>query len=193
MRLRLGFDHFDIVAPIYERVIRRVNLVPLLELLALEATSRLLDVGGGTGRVSGGMSGLVEQVVLTDVSWGMMREANGKPGVSPVSAHAERLPFPDGSFDRILMVDAFHHVCDQEESVGEMMRVLAPGGRLVVEEPNIEHGMVKLVALAEKLALMRSRFVRPAVMQAMFQARGGEVTIHTTPDDPANVWLVVTK
>jgi ubiquinone/menaquinone biosynthesis C-methylase UbiE len=193
MRLGLGFDHFDLLAPIYERVIRRVNLEPLLELLALESTHRLLDLGGGTGRVSSGMSGMVERVVLTDVSWGMMREANGKPGVKPVNAHAERLPFPEGSFDRILMVDAFHHVCDQEESVGEMMRVLAPGGRLVVEEPNIENGMVKLVALAEKLALMRSRFVRPAVMRAMFQARGGQATVHTRPDDPANVWLVVTK
>ncbi len=193
MRLCPRFDHFDLIAPIYERVIRRVNLLPLLELLALESTSRLLDLGGGTGRVSGGMSRMVERVVLTDVSWGMMREANCKPGVNPVNAHAERLPFPDGSFDRILMVDAFHHLCDQEESVGEMMRVLAPGGRLVVEEPNIEKGAVKLVALAEKLALMRSRFVRPAVMEAMFQAQGGRVTIHTAPDDAVNVWLVVTK
>ncbi len=193
MRLRLGFDHFDLLAPIYERVIRRVNLEPLLELLALEPTNRLLDLGGGTGRVSGGMAGMVERVILTDLSWGMMREANGKPGVNPVNAHAERLPFPEGSFDRILMVDAFHHVCDQGESVGEMMRVLAPGGRLVVEEPNIENGMVKLVALAEKLALMRSCFVRPAAMQAMFQVCGGQVTVHTRPDDPVNVWLVVTK
>ena len=193
MRLRLGFDHFDLVAPIYERVVRRVNLVPLLELLALERTNRLLDVGGGTGRVSGSMSGMVERVVLTDISWGMMREASGKSGVSPVNAHAERLPFPEGSFDRILMVDAFHHVCDQEEAVGEMLRVLAPGGRLVVEEPNIENGMVKLVALAEKLALMRSRFVRPAKMEAMFQAQGGRVRIHRTLDDTVNVWLVVTK
>ena len=30
------------------------------------------------------------------------------------------------------MVDAFHHVCDQEQTVAELMRVLAPGGRLVV-------------------------------------------------------------
>jgi len=184
-------DHFGWIAPHYERVISRVNLVPLLDLLALSPDHRLLDVGGGTGRVSGMMTGLVRQIVLTDVSWGMLRQSEAKDGLQPANAHAEWLPFPAGSFDRILMVDAFHHVCNQQETVAELMRVLAPGGRLVVEEPNIETLRVKLIALAEKLALMRSHFVRSAVMRQMFEAHGGRVTVHTTPDDNVNVWLVV--
>ncbi len=192
MRFRL-FDHFDLVAPIYERVITSVNLALLEELLAPESNQRLLDLGGGTGRVSHALAPMLGQVVLTDISWGMLREARCKRGLDPVSAHAERLPFSDGSFERILMVDAFHHVCNQAETVSEMMRVLAPGGRVVLEEPNIENRTVKVLAVAEKLALMRSRFVRPAVMLEMFQAQGGRATIHSTPDDTVNVWLVVTK
>ena len=113
--------------------------------------------------------------------------------LQPTNAHAERLPFPADSFDRILMVDAFHHVCDQLQTAAELMRVLAPGGRLVVEEPDIGRFAVKLVALAEKLALMRSHFVRPAVIKEMFEARGGRVSIHRVPDDRLNVWLVAEK
>lgn len=186
-------DHFGLLAPFYERVISVVNLKQLLPLLDLRPESKLLDVGGGTGRVSGQLVSMVAQVVLTDLSWGMLREANSKNGLQTASAHAEKLPFPNDSFSRILMVDAFHHLCDQQESVAELMRVLAPGGRIVVEEPNIETWAVKLVALAEKLALMRSHFVRPAEMRAMFQAQGGRVNVHTTPEDGFNVWLVVEK
>ena len=188
-----SLDHFDLIAPFYERVIKRVNLTPLLSLLQLDPTNRLLDVGGGTGRVSGMMTEQTGKVILTDVSCGMVREAATKDGLRPLCAHAERLPFPDAAFDRILMVDAFHHVCDQRQTVAELIRVLEPGGRLVVEEPNIERFAVKMVALAEKLALMRSHFVRPDAMYQMFAVHDVQVSLHTLPEDKANVWLLVQK
>ncbi len=184
-------DHFDLAAPFYERVISHAEPEWLADLLDLSAGGRLLDVGGGTGRVSGALAERVAQVVLTDPSWGMLRQARAKARLESANAHAERLPFTDGAFDRILMVDAFHHVCDQDQTVAEMLRVLAPGGRLVVEEPNIETVSVKLVALAEKLAFMRSHFVRPAVMAGMFRAHGARAEVRELPGNPNNIWLIV--
>lgn len=187
-----GLDHFDLVAPIYERVISPANLAPLLDLLDLPPDGRLLDVGGGTGRVSGELAAHVAQLVLADPSPGMLNKAAAKNGLQPANAVAEHLPFPAGSFDRILMVDALHHVADQRSTAVELMRVLAPGGRIVIEEPNIAHTSVKLVALAEKLALMQSHFLHPRRIQALFEALGGRVTIHELPAD-VNAWVLVTK
>ena len=145
------FDHFNLIAPIYDRVISHINLDQLIHLLEIPPQARLLDVGGGTGRVSSLLLQEIDQIVVTDLSLGMLRQAQIKGALLPTNAPAEQLPFPNESFDRILMVDAFHHVCDQKGTVGELMRVLTPGGRIVIEEPNINTFSVKLIALAEKL------------------------------------------
>ena len=50
------FDHFDFLAPIYDRVIRAPGESPLLELLSPPSPGWLLDAGGGTGRVAAALS-----------------------------------------------------------------------------------------------------------------------------------------
>jgi ubiquinone/menaquinone biosynthesis C-methylase UbiE len=182
-------DHFGLLAPFYDRIFRGLNLHRVQDWLELPA-QRLLDVGGGTGRVSGGLTG-VGTIIVIDPSRAMMRAARGKNGLGLANAHAERIPFPDASFDRVLVVDAFHHFCDQEQAAGELLRVLAPGGRLVIEEPNITRWTVKLIALGERLAMMGSRFYHPESMRRMFEVRGGRATVNT--DDAVDAWLVVEK
>lgn len=182
-------DHFHFLAPIYDRLITHVQTDRLKELLQLPTKDQLLDVGGGTGRVAQMLAAHVGQVIVLDESLGMLREARDK-GLPDVRAQAERLPLPDGAIPRLLMVDAFHHLTNQASAVAELMRVLTPGGRLVVKEPNIRRGVVKLVALAEKLALMRSRFRSPQEMERMFETAGGRVVL---AHDGSNFWLTVEK
>jgi demethylmenaquinone methyltransferase/2-methoxy-6-polyprenyl-1,4-benzoquinol methylase len=160
-------------------------------LLDLPADGWLLDAGGGTGRVSETFASLVDQVLVTDLSTDMLRQARAKDSLQSIRAQAERLPFPDGCFARMLVVDAFHHFHVQDQAAGELVRVLAPGGRLVVEEPNVKRWSVKLLALGERLLLMHSRFHTPQAMQRIFEGHGGRVTLHT--DDTVNAWLVVEK
>src|SRR3970040_1698460 len=130
-------------------------------LAALPVSGALLDAGGGTGRVAQFMSGKANPIVVADLSCKMLSEARQKDGLRPVCSHTEKLPFPDETFARIIMVDALHHVCDQRGTVGELWRTLQPGGRLVIEEPDLRLFGVKLLAIAEKLALMRSHFLSP--------------------------------
>ena len=183
-------DHFALLAPFYDHIFARHNSARLRELLALPAR-RLLDVGGGTGRVSATLVDEVRVVVLADPSRPMLAASRGKHGLGPARAHAERLPFPDNSFDRVLVVDAFHHFSDQPQAAGELMRVVAPGGRLVIEELNNERWPVKLIAAGERLLLMGSRFYQPQALGRLFEAQGSRVTLHV--DDQVNVWMVAEK
>src|SRR5512140_768306 len=129
------FDHFAAIAPLYARAVYSDTSI-LREVAALPVSGRLLDVGGGTGRVSSAIWDLVDEVVIADVSFGMLDKAD-RSSLSPVCGGSESLPFADDSFERIIMVDALHHVIHQANSALEMFRVLKPGGILVIEEPDI--------------------------------------------------------
>lgn len=182
-------DHFRFVAPIYDRLFASLDPDGLRGLLELPVSGRVLDVGGGTGRVAQALRGLAGEVVVLDESAGMLQQARLK-GLPAVRGRAERLPFADGAFARILVVDAFHHLRDQRQAAVELLRVLAPHGRMVIEEPNVEHRSVRLIALAEKLALMRSHFRPPSAVQQILEAAGGNVRLVR---QGANFWAVVEK
>jgi len=183
-------DHFDLLAPIYDRVIKSKELTALALLVRLSGDGRLLDAGGGTGRIGFGLKDQAGQVVVADSSLPMLAQARDKGGLISVACLAESLPFPAGSFDRIIMVDAFHHLHNQSRSLLEMWRVLKAGGVLVIEEPDIRRLVVKMVAMAERLALMRSRFRDPTWIAGRLSSPGAQVSIH---QEGYTVWVVAEK
>lgn len=184
----MNFDHFDFLAPFYDRVIPFSRLEKMLTLLALPASVTLLDAGGGTGRVAKALQPQLASVVVIDLSAGMLAQARQKE-LAAASAATESLPFPAESFERVLMVDALHHVFDQRQTIRELYRVLKPGGRMVIEEPDLRVFAVKLIALAEKLALMRSHFLAPAQIMALFPAEA-QIRLEA---EAGNAWIIVEK
>ena len=165
------FDHFNLIAPYYDRWFQSTEPDKLRSILDIPVAGKVLDAGGGTGRVSQLLRVQDASFVIADELFGMLKQALHKAGLAPVCTQAERLPFADGYFDRIVMVDALHHVLDSRQTAAELWRVLKAGGRLVIEEPDIRTLAVKLVALAEKLLLMRSHFLPPAKSKGCFPVR----------------------
>jgi len=185
----MSVGHFDLMAPLYDRFMIPAYPDRLRALLGLPATGRMLDVGGGTGRASALLRPMVDQIVVCDLSLPMLTRAAAKQGMNPVMARAEKLPFGDASFERILVVDALHHFKDQRRVMAELLRLLKPGGKMVVEEPDIRTKWVKIVALIEKLALMRSRFHSAEEIARMAATVGGRARIER--DHRFAAWVVV--
>lgn len=184
------FDHFDVLAPVYDRVVRFRQPDKIVAAAGLPIQGRILDAGGGTGRVSGKLVGMADQIVVADLSIRMLKEAAQKDGLSTVQSQSEALPFPDNFFERVIMVDAFHHVCDQKDTAEELWRVLKPGGRIVVEEPDVRTLIVKFVAVAEKIALMRSHFLSPLQIERLFPFPGAKSSTHW---EGYTAWIIVEK
>jgi demethylmenaquinone methyltransferase/2-methoxy-6-polyprenyl-1,4-benzoquinol methylase len=137
----------------------------------------MLEAGGGTGRVASLLTTLVGTLVINDLSAQMLQEAKDKGALHPAQSYVERLPFPNDCFSRVFAVDAFHHFSDHGAAVGELLRVLEPAGRLVIEEPDITRLPVKMVALLEKLALMRSDFHSAERIQDLLKEQGADSQI----------------
>jgi demethylmenaquinone methyltransferase/2-methoxy-6-polyprenyl-1,4-benzoquinol methylase len=103
---------------------------------------RVLDVAGGTGDLARafarevGPDGLV---VLTDINAQMLAAGRDRlldEGriVPAVRCDAERLPFPDRSFDVVSVGFGLRNMTHKEQALAQMRRVLRPGGRLLVLE-----------------------------------------------------------
>lgn len=97
---------------------------------------RVLDVGGGYGRFAGQLS-KHHDVVLCDVSPDMIEEALRRwPSLEVVRADARSLPFDDESFDLILAIDLMTHLPSLQEGIDELVRVVRPGGRVLLDTTN---------------------------------------------------------
>ena len=181
-----AFDHFAAIAPLYARATYSKTDV-MREVASLPVRGILLDVGGGTGRVASAIRDMVDEIIVADVSLGMLKEAP-LSALKPVCGGSESLPFADNSFERVIMVDALHHVIDHVHTASEMFRVLKPGGVLVIEEPDIRTFGVKLIAIAEKLLLMRSHFLAPDAILKLFP--NGEKQVKAVD---GTVWVIIKK
>ncbi|MCH8500869.1 MAG: bifunctional demethylmenaquinone methyltransferase/2-methoxy-6-polyprenyl-1,4-benzoquinol methylase UbiE [Aliidiomarina sp.] len=112
---------------------------------------KVLDLAGGTGDLAAKFARIVGptgEVVLADINDSMLRVGRDKlrdmgivSNVSYVQADAEKLPFEDNTFDLITIAFGLRNVTDKDAALRSMLRVLKPGGRLLVLEfskPEVE-------------------------------------------------------
>lgn len=110
--------------------------LPMLDAVGLGPGERVLDVACGTGvlaRAAATRVGRAGRVAGVDPGPGMLEVANQlAPAVDWRPGVAEALPFDDGRFDAVVSQFGMMFFTDRHQAVREMLRVLAPGGRLAV-------------------------------------------------------------
>lgn len=104
---------------------------PLLDAAGVAEGTRLLDAACGPGALVAAAAARGALPVGVDLAPGMVAlAAERHPRLPFEEADAERLPFPDASFDAVTAGFLIHHLPEPERGVREFARVLAPGGRL---------------------------------------------------------------
>ena len=107
--------------------------------LLADAAGATLEIGAGTGLNLEHYPEAVTRLVLAEPDEHMRRRlvrrvSEIRPSTEIVAADAEGLPFPDGSFDTVVVTFVLCSVPEQQAALAEVARVLKPGGRLLFLE-----------------------------------------------------------
>lgn len=106
-------------------------VAPLLDAAAVGAGTPVLDLACGPGLVAAAAAARGAEPVGADFSAAMLGAARAAhPAIRFEEADAAALPFPDGSFEAVVSNFGVHHFPEPETALGEVRRVLRPGGRI---------------------------------------------------------------
>ena len=135
---------YDVMNDLMSAGIHRLWKRFTIELSGVRKGNAVLDIAGGTGDLAARFAELVGpegRVVLADINGAMLEVGRdklldtGRQGnIEFVQADAQDLPFPDDSFDCVTIAFGLRNVTDKDKALRSMLRVLKPGGRLLVLE-----------------------------------------------------------
>ncbi|RKT82026.1 Methyltransferase domain-containing protein [Saccharopolyspora antimicrobica] len=159
--------------------------------LGVQAGQRVLDLGCGAGRHAFELYRRGADVIAFDqdveelenvaAMFGAMKAENQVPdgaNAQTVSGDALDLPFPDEHFDVVIASEIMEHIPEDEKAMRELVRVVKPGGRVVVTVPRawpekicwalsdeyhqVEGGHVRIYSADELIGKLRAAGLRPA-------------------------------
>ncbi|PSL06112.1 methyltransferase family protein [Haloactinopolyspora alba] len=170
-----------------------------------------LEVGAGTGFFSLNLrlAGVLDEVSVTDIAPGMVDAAleNARRlgfEIEGRVADAERLPYDDDTFDVVVGHAVIHHIVDVELAFREMLRVLRPGGRIVIcGEPTrygdriartLSRATWWAATRASHLPMLRDRWARPrSELDESSRAAALEAVVDLHTFDPGELEATVRR
>jgi demethylmenaquinone methyltransferase/2-methoxy-6-polyprenyl-1,4-benzoquinol methylase len=135
---------YDLMNDLMSMGVHRLWKRYTIQIAGVKRGDRILDLAGGTGDLALKFSRLVGpegKVVLSDINASMLSEGRDRltdegvaGNIEYAQANAEALPFPDNYFDCITIAFGLRNVTRKDKALESMLRVLKPGGKLLVLE-----------------------------------------------------------
>ncbi len=162
----------------------------------LDGKGPVLDIGCGTGGFLAVIAGIVKEVIGIDISPEFVNatqktiDRHRLTNARIELGSSEDMPFPDEHFEAVVIIDVLHHLESVPPSLREAHRVLKPGGRLIVFEPNKLNPLLYIMCVLDRneWGLLRLGSFRKyrSLLQSQFQI---EIMEHNGlligPDGPA--------
>ena len=136
--------NYDLMNDLMSGGIHRLWKRMTIEMSGVRKGHKVLDIAGGTGDLAAKFSRIVGPegtVILADINDSMLKVGRDRlvdrgivDNVRFSQADAQYLPFPDNTFDVITIAFGLRNVTDKDMALRSMLRVLKPGGKLLILE-----------------------------------------------------------
>ena len=147
-RVRGVFDsvagNYDLMNDLMSGGLHRIWKQFTLGITQLRPGQKALDLAGGTGDLAAGLAKQVGErglVILSDINAAMLSHGRDRlinegliGNTQVVQINAEKIPFPDNTFDCVTIGFGLRNVTDKPAALASMRRVLKPGGQVLVLE-----------------------------------------------------------
>jgi len=137
-------DQYDLMNDLMSLGLHRIWKKIAIQRAMIEPDQLVLDLAGGTGDLSQHILSKLKgsgHVILSDINNAMLKKGQQRfvdigitKGLSFAQSDAEVLPFPNNTFDRVMMGFGLRNVTHKEKALQEICRVLKPMGRAVILE-----------------------------------------------------------
>ena len=178
---------YDSIASDFDQIMNHYDLQRRLEVVFDQLLAgknlqglKLLDAGCGTGYFSRRAVGTGAEVTSVDIGVNLLKEARKKGLSQTVASDVTRLGFADETFDVVVSSECIEHTPSPETAVSELVRVLRPGGTLVLTCPNrFWHWSCRLAnALGIRPYLGLENWPSWSSLRQWSQANGIEIRAH---------------
>lgn len=167
------------------------------KLLELTASSRVLEIGCGSGRYALRLAEKIGcRITGLDLNSHGIRNANqlaSQAGLTCIAKFEEcdvsdTLPFEDGRFDAVFSNDVLCHIPGRAAVVAQLHRVLKPGGRLLYSDALVVGGLVSHEEIATRSSIGYYFFSPPGENERLLEAAGFQViNVTDTSEEAAGI------
>ncbi len=170
---------FSNIAHRYDDFVGTFDYDKIATYLPLMKDELILDLGGGTGRVSKDLANNTNGCIILDLSYKMLLQAKMKSrSMFLIQGLSQHLPFRKKSLKQIFLNDSLHHIAEQEITVQDCFNVLDSKGKLIIREYDKKKFRTKILILFEKIVRFGSKFLSADQLSEMCIEQGFEVEYH---------------